>query len=63
MLEILRCRHCPELAVVINGIRITSHKCAGQWTVVARLPYDPEVTLRAIGGGGTGHERTDEGGS
>lgn len=48
MLEILRCKHCPELAVSINDTRITSHKCAGQWTIIARLPYNAEVAIQAI---------------
>lgn len=32
--EVLRCNHCPRLAVSLDGERVTSHKCRGQWTAV-----------------------------
>jgi hypothetical protein len=47
MLEILRCKHCGRLAVALNEIRITNHKCAGQWEVVQRESFDANSLRRA----------------
>jgi hypothetical protein len=38
--EVFACRHCRALAVCIDDIRITNHKCAGQWEVLMKETVD-----------------------
>lgn len=58
--EVMRCRHCPRLTVVLGnkdgGRRLTGHKCAGAWNSVTRftLPVsafraDVDEALRVYG--------------
>lgn len=51
--EILRCQHCPKLAVSIGdgktgGKRITGHKCQGAWTTIFSERVNPEDIIKAI---------------
>ena len=44
--QVLSCLSCGRLAVAINGVRVTSHKCAGSW----KTQLDEEcLVLPALG--------------
>lgn len=32
--QVLRCQHCPVVAIAIEGTRITGHKCVGAWDIL-----------------------------
>ena len=48
--EVLKCTDCGKLGVALNGVRITNHKCAGHWTVIAYESFYPDVVMDALGG-------------
>lgn len=47
-MEVLKCQHCPKLAITIDDSRITSHKCAGAWTTIHSEYVDPSKIYEAI---------------
>jgi len=49
-IKILKCQHCQALAVSVNDIRLTSHKCAGAWDIVLDEPVDVKDIRAAIKG-------------
>ena len=47
-LTILKCQTCGRLAIAIGDIRVTSHKCQGQWAVLHKEPLDLESVKMAL---------------
>jgi hypothetical protein len=46
--NVIRCMGCGRLGVALNDIRLTRHKCAGQWHVEVRERVDGDVLARAL---------------
>lgn len=44
-IELIECKACGRIGVAIDDHRITSHKCAGQWTAVWQVKQSLPTTL------------------
>jgi hypothetical protein len=47
-IEVLRCADCRALAVAINDVRLTGHKCSGRWTRVLHERINLQDLRRAL---------------
>jgi hypothetical protein len=46
--EVVACKHCRALAVLIGDTRVTSHKCAGQWEVLCTERVSTRLIVDAL---------------
>jgi hypothetical protein len=41
-IEVYRCADCGRVAVAVDDVRITSHKCSGRWLLIASEEWSPD---------------------